>query len=260
MELNYHRAGSGPPLVLIHGIGSRWQVWDPVLPALTAERDVLALDLPGFAGSPMPPPGTPPGVPSLTRLVAEFLDECGLERPHVAGNSLGGWIALELAKQGRVRSATALSPAGFHNDRELVYQRGALSSAVRAARLLSPYAERVAASPTGRKLAFSLFVAHPERLSAGDAVASSRALAEAPWFDATLPAALADRFTGGDQITVPVTIAWGERDRLLLPRQAPRALWAIPGARLVTLRGCGHVPMYDDPEQVSRVLLENSRE
>jgi pimeloyl-ACP methyl ester carboxylesterase len=102
MELNYHRAGSGPPLVLIHGIGSRWQVWDPVLPALTAERDVL---------------GHGPGH-----------DRVGRARPAAA--------------------ATA----------------------------------------------------------------------------------------------------------------GPRALWAIPGARLVTLRGCGHVPMYDDPEQVSRVLLEGSRE
>src|SRR6516162_11880095 len=113
MNLNYHRAGSGPPLVLIHGIGSRWQVWDPVLPLLEAHREVIALDLPGFGDSPMPAPGTPPGVASLTRLVSEFLDGLGLDRPHVAGNSLGGWVSLELAKQGRVRTATGLSPAGF---------------------------------------------------------------------------------------------------------------------------------------------------
>ena len=74
MWLNHHRAGEGPALVLIHGIGSRWQVWDPVLRQLASERDVIALDLPGFGASPMPPPGTPPGLESLTRLVGEFLD------------------------------------------------------------------------------------------------------------------------------------------------------------------------------------------
>ena len=120
MQLNHHRAGSGEPLVLIHGIGSRWQVWEPILDRLASEREVIALDLPGFAGSPVPPPGTPAGVPSLTLLVGEFLDELGLDRPHVAGNSLGGWIALELAKLGRVRSATAHSPAGFWNRSEAI--------------------------------------------------------------------------------------------------------------------------------------------
>ena len=106
MNLNYKRAGSGEPLVLIHGIGSRWQMWEPVIPLLQPHRDVIALDLPGFAQSPPPPPGTPPGIDSLVRLVAEFFPSLGIERPHVAGNSLGGWIALELAKRGLVRSAT----------------------------------------------------------------------------------------------------------------------------------------------------------
>ncbi len=82
-----------------------------MLDRLDPGRDVVALDLPGFGASPPPAPGTPPGIESLTRLVAEFLDELGLERPHVAGNSLGGWLALELAKRDRVASATALSPA-----------------------------------------------------------------------------------------------------------------------------------------------------
>src|SRR5947207_2828093 len=104
MWLNHHRAGEGPALVLIHGIGSRWEVWEPVLATVAAEREVVAIDLPGFAGSEMPPPGTPAGAASLTRLVGEFLDELGLERPHVAGNSLGGRVALELGKSGRARS------------------------------------------------------------------------------------------------------------------------------------------------------------
>jgi pimeloyl-ACP methyl ester carboxylesterase len=260
MRLHHHRTGAGEPLVLIHGIGSRWQVWEPVLQHLAAERQVIALDLPGFGSSPMPPPATPPGVESLARMVSEFLEELGLERPHAAGNSLGGWVSLELAKQGRVRSVTALSPAGFHTDREAAFQRGSLWTSVRAARLLAPRADRLVASGLGRTLAFAQFVAHPARISPADAADSVRALASAPWFDETLVAITSDRFRDGKLIDVPVTIAWGERDRLLLPRQAPRAARAIPGSRPITLYGCGHVPTNDDPEQVALVLLEGSKE
>src|SRR5437016_8324199 len=134
MELNYHRVGAGEPLVLIHGIGSRWQVWEPVLDRLAAERDVIAIDLPGFGASPMPPPGTPAGIESLTSLVSDFLDSLDIDRPHVAGNSLGGWISVELAKLDRVRSATGLSPAGFFNDREANFAVWSLWAMVRGAR------------------------------------------------------------------------------------------------------------------------------
>ena len=234
-------------------------MWDPVLRRLCSEREVIALDLPGFGASPMPPPGTPPGVASLTRLVGEFLDGLRIEGPDVAGNSLGGLIALELAKEGRVRSATALSPAGFYNDREAAYARTSLQLTARTARLLAPRAERLLASPLVRTLTFSQIVAKPRMLGAADAAASVQALVDAPWFDDTLPAVAKARFNGGERIEVPVTIAWGAKDRLLLPRQARRAARLIPRARVVTLVGCGHVPTYDDPEQVAQVLLEGSR-
>ena len=258
MLLNHYRVGSGEPLVLLHGIGSRWQMWEPVIDLLAREREVVALDLPGFASSPMPPAETPPGLASLTRLVGEFLDDLGLDRPHVAGNSLGGWISLELAKQNRARSATALSPAGFAQGFELRYAHGLLLLSVRIARLAAPRAERLMSSGLARALAFSLFVAKPARLTVADAAPALRDLAWAPWFDATLPTLFSQGFTGGEQVRVPVTIAWCAKDRLLWPRQATRAAGRIPGARLVMLRGCGHVPTYDDPEQVTRVLLEGS--
>jgi pimeloyl-ACP methyl ester carboxylesterase len=201
----------------------------------------------------------PAGVASLTRLVAEFCDELGLERPHVAGNSLGGWISLELAKQGRVRSATVLSPAGFHNGVEARYQQGALWLAARAARGLAPRPRRILGSSLGRTLMLGLVIAKPAAVTPADAVLTVRGVAQAVWFDETLPVVLADRFSGGDQIQVPVTVAWGEHDRLLLPHQAKRAARLVPGARVVTLDGCGHVPMYDDPQQVASVLLDGSR-
>jgi pimeloyl-ACP methyl ester carboxylesterase len=258
VQLNHHRLGAGPTLVLIHGIGSRWQIWEPVLDRLARERDVVALDLPGFGDSPMPPPGTPPGASSLARLVGEFLDELGVERPHVAGNSLGGWVSLELAKNGRVSTATGVSPAGFHTGREARFQRASEWTSVRGARLLAPHADAVLASGLGRTLLLGQLAAKPARIPPADAAASLRALAAAPWFDETVPAINSEPFRGGEKIRVPVTIAWGEKDRLLLPRQAQRAVRVIPGARLVMLRGCGHVPTYDDPEQVARVLLDGS--
>ena len=258
MYLNHHRSGAGEPLVLLHGIGHRWQAWLPVLEPLAAQREVIAVDLPGFASSAMPPPGTPPGIESLTALVGEFLDELKLERPHVAGNSLGGWISLELARQGRVASATALSPAGFHNRLEGIFQRNSLALAAKASRLIAAKADRILARPRIRHLAFMQLAAHPERIPLSEIVPVVRDLAGAPWFDQTLAAINRIPFSGGEQITVPVTIAWGERDHLLLPHQAKRAARAIPSARMLTLNGCGHVPTYDDPQQVARVLLEGS--
>jgi pimeloyl-ACP methyl ester carboxylesterase len=258
VQLSHHRVGRGEPLVLIHGIGSRWQVWDPVLDRLAAERDVVALDLPGFGASPAPRPGTPPGISSLTRLVTEFLDGLGLERPHVAGNSLGGWIALELAKRGRVRSATALSPAGFQNAAEAVFQQTTFWISVRIARLIAAHPEPFVSRRRLRSVLFAQLTARPKLIPPADAAASVRAIARAPWFDETLPAINKDRFSGGDQIAVPVTIAWGEHDRVLLPHQAGRAARAIPSARTLVLHGCGHVPTYDDREQVARVLLDGS--
>jgi pimeloyl-ACP methyl ester carboxylesterase len=233
-------------------------MWEPVIERLAAERDVVAIDLPGFAASPPPPAGTPAGIGSLARLVGEFIDELGLARPHLAGNSLGGWLALELARQDRARSATGLSPAGFHNPLEGRFQRLSLSLAFRGARLIAPRAERVLARPGVRRLLTQQFFARPDNVTASEAVANIRALAGAAWFQQTLRALGADRVRGGGEIAVPVTIAWGEKDRLLLPRQASRAAAAVPTARLVTLTGCGHVPTYDDPEQVARVVLEGS--
>jgi pimeloyl-ACP methyl ester carboxylesterase len=259
MILNHHREGSGEPLVLIHGIGSRWQMWEPVLDRLVAHRDVIALDLPGFGGSAMPPAGAAAGPDSLTSLVHDSLVELGLDRPHVAGNSLGGLIALELARRGAVRSAHAISPAGFANRRESLITRASLWAGVRAARRLGPHAEALLASRPARIVAVGQYIAHPTWMTPADAAANLRALAAAPWFDATLPTIRDGHFGDGAGITLPVTISWGDRDRVLPPRQLWRAARAVPHARFVPLPGCGHIPTYDDPELVARVMLEASR-
>jgi pimeloyl-ACP methyl ester carboxylesterase len=258
VSLNREGRGAGPPLVLIHGIGSEWPTWEPVLDRLAGQREVIALDLPGFGASAPLPSGVSPTIEALTDSVMQLLEQIEISRPHLGGNSMGGWIALELARRGVAASATALSPAGFWNRREAAYCRASLRFAVRVARAVDPVAERLTAPSAIRTVLFAQMVARPWRIPAPEAAGALRALARSPAFDATLELMTSGHFTGGAEIGIPVTIGWGDRDRLLVPRQARRAARAIPRARLVTLEGCGHVPMSDDPERVAEVLLEGS--
>jgi pimeloyl-ACP methyl ester carboxylesterase len=259
VTLSHHRGGAGEPLVLIHGIGSFWQVWEPVLPALEAERDVIAIDLPGFGASAVLDGGRDPHPAALAGAVAAFLDELGLDGAHVAGNSLGGWVALELSKLGRARSVCALSPAGFWNRRERAFATLSLKGGrASAGRLDDAQLERIYGNPRLRALALAQFAARPDRMPAGAGIAAARNLATSPGWDATLATMGATHFTGAAAVRPPVTIAWGEKDRLLLPRQAARARRALPSARHVTLFGCGHVPTWDDPALVARTILASA--
>ncbi len=231
-------------------------MWEPVLDRLAQRRDVVALDLPGFGDSP-PLPGRPT-VEALAESVAQTLDELGIEDAHVAGNSLGGAVALELGRRGRAASVCVLSPAGFGNMREGQWARVLLESSHRGAGLMSPAADVLTARPAGRTLAFWHLVARPWRVPPEEAAGAMRNLGRSPGFEATLEA-IADHRFGGASPPCPVTVAWGERDRLLLfSRQSARARRLLPGATHVTLWGCGHVPTWDDPEQVARVLVEAS--
>jgi pimeloyl-ACP methyl ester carboxylesterase len=118
-RLDLHRGGTGEPLVLVHGIGHTWRGWKPMLPLLEPRFDVLAVDLPGFGHSPpLPPDGVAPTVEALADAVESELDAAGFDTAHLAGNSLGGWIALELARRRRARTVTAISPFGLGLPRE----------------------------------------------------------------------------------------------------------------------------------------------
>jgi pimeloyl-ACP methyl ester carboxylesterase len=257
--LVYDRRGSGEPLVLVHGIGSRWQVWEPVLDRLARELEVVAIDLPGFGDS--PPDGTPATVEGQAARVAGLFDELGLERPHVAGNSMGGGIALQLARLGAVRSATAISPVGFWSRRERAFAQATLRSSRGLARTLPPEVRRtIASSPVLRTPFFWQDFAKPWRLGREEADATIEAFGRAPRFDAALAAFGDHVFHDAEELRpIPVTVAWGDRDLLLLHRQSRRARRVLPWARHVTLHGCGHVPFHDDPEQVAAVLLAGTR-
>jgi pimeloyl-ACP methyl ester carboxylesterase len=256
--ITFERRGSGTPLVLVHGIGSRWEVWLPVLDTLAAHHDVIAVDLPGFGVSPRPAAGTPAGVPCLCDLLDGFLTQLGVSRPHVAGNSMGGWIGLELARRGSVSSVCALSPGGFLSRRDHFYTVPLLGVQRLAAQATAPLGPWLFRSPAGRRLGFAGVVAHPERMSQEDAVLGLRGLAEAGWFWATLRELSITSFGEGAAISVPVTIAWGAKDHLLPPHQAATALARIPSASFVSLPDCGHIPMYDNPELVAQVILRTT--
>jgi pimeloyl-ACP methyl ester carboxylesterase len=249
LDLSYYRTGSGPPLLLVHGLGMGKVVWRPLVPLLAREREVVALDLPGFGDSPL----GPHTVDGLARCVAAFAASLGLERPHVAGNSLGGAVALAMGGAGAARSVCALSPAGFASDREGSYARALLASTRGISRLLAPVAPTLAPSTLLRTVLSSHAAARPWRIPPDDIVEWTRNYARAAAFWDLLGALDGYR---APVPACPTTIAWGERDRLLVfSRQAPRARRRLPEARHVTLRGCGHVPMWDDPEQVARVIL-----
>ncbi|MFD5228631.1 alpha/beta fold hydrolase [Streptomyces qaidamensis] len=259
VTLSYTRRGSGEPLLLLHGIGHHRQAWDPVIPVLAAERDVIAVDLPGCGESPALPGGMAHDLPTMSAVLTAFFGALEIERPHVAGNSLGGLLALDLARASLVRSVTALSPAGFWNDAERRYAFTVLTAMRQIARRMPPpVVERLARPAIGRTLLTSTIYARPGRRSPEAVVAETLSLARAQGFSETLRSGRTVQFTD-DIVGTPVTVAWGNRDRLLIPRQGVRAKGVIPGARLVRLPGCGHVPMNDDPALVARVVLDGSR-
>ena len=259
MALAFDSYGAGPPLVLLHGTGSQRGMWDPVISSLARERRVIALDLPGFGASATEAfDATPDG---YTSWLVRWFAEQRLERPHVAGNSMGGGVALELARRRAVASATALSPVGFWTPRELAFAQRSLRASraiVRVARPAMPALTRTAA---GRIALFSQIYGRPWRLSPDDAMTALDAFVEGPAFEPALQGFAGYRFHDGDELRgVPVTIAWGTRDMLLIPRQAERARRLLPWARHVALKGCGHVPCHDDPEAVAAALLAGSRD
>jgi pimeloyl-ACP methyl ester carboxylesterase len=257
MTIAFDVQGGGSPLVLLHGTGSRRGVWDPVVETVARERRTFAVDLPGFGASPAE--DFEPGPDEYVDRLARWFAEQGLERPHVAGNSMGGGIALELARAGLVSSATAISPVGFWTERELRFGQLSIRASRAIAGRIRPVLPALAGSAVGRSMLLGQMRARPWRMPADEVVAEVEAFVDAPWVDPALDAFGRYRFRDGEQLRgTPVTIAWGTRDWLLIPRQAARARRMLPSARHVTLRGCGHLPFHDDPAAVAAVLLAGS--
>jgi pimeloyl-ACP methyl ester carboxylesterase len=247
-RLNHVRVGSGEPLLLVHGLGGYLGLWRPVLDRLAAERDVIAVDLPGFGRSPLPD-GFVPSATNLARVLTRFCSEQGVKRPAVAGNSLGAWVALEMARQGNAASVVGLSPAGLWR-KPLGPRRHDIQ---RTGRVLRPLVAVLLRSRRGRARMLRTFVAHPDRVPRADA----RDLIANYLGSLGYPAANAQMrshaFDGADEVEVPVTLAWGAEDRLV-GRPSPTRTPAH--ARYIEVPGWGHTPTWDDPEGVARLILE----
>jgi pimeloyl-ACP methyl ester carboxylesterase len=258
MHLACERYGTGEPLVLVHGVTHRRQAWYPVLDFLVDHREVVLVDLPGHGQSPDLVTNGRPVADVLREVFQQFLDEQGLDRPHVAGNSLGGRVALEAGVNGHARSVTALSPAGFwRTDAAFGYTRRIFCSAASLANRLGNRAELLARTRSGRRIEYGVLMHHPARVPADAALGDIRGFRRAlPALYILLDAA--SPFTGHIDPSVPVTVAWAGRDLVLPPWQARVAQTALPHGEHVVMRGVGHVPMWDDPAQVAEILLRGS--
>jgi pimeloyl-ACP methyl ester carboxylesterase len=245
-KLAHDRTGRGSPLVLLHPLGADRHVWDPVVPLLAHRRELLVLDLPGFGASPALAAEVPTPR-ALAAAVATHLAEIGVKRPHVAGNSLGGWVALELGLSGVAASVTGVAPAGLWP--EPLVPKAAIAH--RLARRLLPAATWSVGTRPGRSMLLSSAMAFPRRMPAAAARQLVRAYALAPDFVRVNDAMRAGRFEGLERIRCPVTLVWPDHDRLIR-----RPVWVPDRIRNVVLSDAGHMPMWDAPDALAATLVE----
>jgi len=256
-DLSSQRAGAGQPLLLLHGAGHRRQMWLPIIDRLADTFDVIALDLPGFGESAPLPPTQPPTPDHLADHLETVMGDAGWDTAHLVGNSLGGWLALELAARGRARSVTALMPAGL-------WRPGHGSDSRRHRTLFAwwqalarlPGSARLSRNPVLRTAALAGAFGRPWKIppdiAAGD-VLNLRGADMA----ATMRALAGTRFTRGHALTVPVTVTLGSRDPLIRHRDLDLAQLP-PHSRVITLRGVGHVPTWDAPDTVAAIITETA--
>ncbi len=254
----YHRAGSGPPLVLLHGFTDTWRTWELVLPTLARHHDVLAPTLAGHTGGPRPT-GT------VTHdLVADeierAMDAAGFPTAHLVGNSLGGYLALTLAARGRAESVTAFAPAGGWTPGDAAFDDvirafGPLQAALQ---LAAPNAARIVATEVGRRRATELIVTNPEHIPAEliahqiVGIAACQAAPQMIDFAVRVGYPL-----DADRITCPLRMVWGAEDRLLpWPAAAVRYREMFPQAEWVLLDEVGHCPQLDVPVEAAQLIID----
>jgi pimeloyl-ACP methyl ester carboxylesterase len=259
VTLNHVRLGSGSPLLLVHGLGAGWRSWKPVIDGLVARREVIAVDLPGFGETPTL--GGEVSIATLTDSVVGFIDEQGLDGVATVGQSMGGRIVLELVRRGVGGDAVALDPGGFWNDRELAIFSATLRPSIALVRSLRGALPALVGNAVGRTALLTQFSARPWALSPETVLPDVRGLADAPATGAVMDALTEGPKQGGAAAgTVPgrVTIGWGRRDLVTLPRQARRAIEAFPDAELHWFSRCGHFPQWDAPQEAIRLILDST--
>lgn len=254
MTLVRETHGDGPPLVLLHGLGSNRAVWRPVLAQLAERFTVVAVDLPGHGDSPSLPPGADATPAGLATSVLAVIDSLGVKQVDIVGNSLGGWIALEVALRRRARSVTALAPAGFWDQDPRAI---AIHANRWASRVTRPVAPVLLKARPLRAMGFWSASADAAAMDPEDAIEAARAHANARGWARALHGTHGRRCDARKVArTVPVTIVWGDQDRILPAGHCELRDGAPAHARWVKLDRCGHVPMWDQPEETVRLIEE----
>lgn len=257
--ISYDRRGSGSPIVLLHGIGSRWEVFEPILDRLALAHDVIAVDFPGFGESPKDPAVTTT-IDGFADWLTGWMAELGIERPHVVGNSMGGAIAIELGRRGVASRVTVFSPAGYWTPAQRRWAQGVITTMRNVGKKLPKAATFGSHSAVGRTALFSAFFGKPWLLKPAAAQHAVDGLVGATAYDETC--AGFDEFNlrseprpVGALAEIPFTIAWGSHDVILPRTQSAVAQQRYPFAEHVSLPGLGHLPFSDDPALCAEVVL-----
>jgi pimeloyl-ACP methyl ester carboxylesterase len=253
----FHRGGAGTPLVLIHGFTDTWRSWDLVRPGLERDHDVLALTLPGHAGGPDLPQGA--GERSMADAVERAMDRAGFETAHIAGNSLGGFVSLQMAERGRAESVVAFAPAGgWLGDGRFL---GDLSDQFRTLQEMllaaAPYVDAIVATPEGRRQATLLITENFEHIPPELIAHQVRGAAACDPAGRLIDLGQQmDWSFDPSKIECPVRIVWGSGDRILpWPSAAERfRTESLPHADWVVLDGVGHCPQLDVPLETVELI------
>jgi pimeloyl-ACP methyl ester carboxylesterase len=256
--MHFRRQGSGRPLLLVHGI-SQLRNWDPVVPALAAQREVIAVDLPGFGAS--PPLAGEVTIASLTDAVQEFAVEQGIPDVDVVGSSMGARIALEMARRGHRGAVVALDPGGFWTDTQVRIFGATVGGSLKLVRAIDPVLPALTRSAAGRTALLLQFSAKPWRLDKNLVLTELRAFKRSPSLDAAMHALVHGPKQEGapaGSLQAPVTIGWGRSDRVTVPSQAGRALEHFPDATLHWFDASGHFPHWDQPAETIRLILDST--
>ena len=253
-------SGDEDPVVLVHGLGGQWQNWLENIPRLAQDRRVIAMDLPGFGCTPEAPDDVDVTITQYGRWVNELCDKLGLEQIELIGNSMGGYIAAEVAIQfpERVKRLVLVSAAGISSAEVLqvpILMVGRIAAAL-ATNSVARY-RRMAARPITRHMSLALVARHPRLLKADLAYEGFFKGGGKPGFDDALRASLDYDFRDrlGD-VKVPTLIVWGERDSIIPVRDADQFESLIEDSRKVVMEDCGHVPMAERPQAFNELVIE----
>jgi len=247
------------PVVLIHGMGSSARAWDVVVPLLESRQPVHAVTLDGHHGGRPLVLGKGSFAERLVLGVERELDELGIERAHLVGNSLGGWVAMRLAERGRAASVTCLAPAGGWVEGSLFDRLLAMrfAGAYLACRSIQRWAPGILTSPRARRLLMRQAVADPDAVSSETLrhIVEDRAGCSVLWHAVGHPARRTMRSI--DHVPCPLLVAWGTDD-VVLPRAIARVRFAdvLASAEELEVAGFGHVPMLERPAEVAELVLD----